>query len=318
MKKILIGFLSVFYTTLWAQFDAQTSQYMLHNQATNPAAVGESSLIEIVGQHRINMIDMPGGGSVTVFSINSPLKIGSKNHGFGLKFLQDKVGWFSNESMHLQYAYKKKIADGRLSIGVEGGFVSLKFAGDSLTKAEYKISEGEYHSISGDEDIPQTSVVGMAFDMGIGAWYTAKNWYAGCSYLHTNRPTVKWGQLTEFNQFSQLTITGGYDYEMNNPKYRLKPSVLVKSDLSAWLVDVSARVEYDSKVWGGLSVRPFSSVAFLVGTQLNGGLSFGFAYDLPTSRMIKTNFGSPELLLSYSFEYVFSKPNSKYRSVRYL
>jgi len=52
--------------------------------------------------------------------------------------------------------------------------------------------------------------------------------------------------------------------------------------------------------------------------NINGGLALGYSFDLATSRLITTNFGSHEIMLSYSFEYVFSIQNSKYKSIRYL
>lgn len=315
MKKIVLGIFIVFVGSVYSQFDAQLSQYMFHSSAFNPAAVGESSLIEIVGQHRLNMIGMPGGGSTTAFSINSPLKGAKSKSGLGFNVMDDKVGWFNSLSGHLQYAYKRKLGDGRLSLGTEIGFVSLGFSGDSV--AQYNVTS-DYHSITGDDAIPQTSVIGMGFDLGLGVWYSTEKWYAGISYLHANRPTVKWGLNSEFRQISSLYFTGGYTYKFDNQKLNLKPSILLKSDFNKWQFDLSTRLEYDTKFWGGVSLRPLNAVVLFAGININGGLSLGYSFDLATSRLITTNFGSHELLLSYSFEYVFSKQNSKYKSIRYL
>ncbi len=315
MKKLVLGIFIVFVGSVYSQFDAQLSQYMFHGNAFNPAAVGESNLIEVIGQHRLNMISMPGGGSTTVFSINTPIKIGKNKSGLGISITDDKVGWFNNQSAHFQYAYKTKLGDGRLSIGTELGFVSLGFSGDSV--AQHNITS-EYYSMTGDDAIPQTSVIGMGFDIGIGLWYSADKWYAGFSYLHANQPTVKWGLNSEFQQLSSLYLTSGYNYSFDNKKYSLKPSILVKSDFNRWQFDLSSRIEYDNKLWGGITIRPFNTVVLFTGLNINGGLSLGYSVDVATSRLITTNFGSHELVLSYSFEYVFSKQNSKYKSIRYL
>jgi len=315
MKKLVLGIFILLFVSVKAQFDAQLSQYMFHSNAFNPAAVGESNLIEIIGQHRLNMISMPGGGSTTAFSINSPLKSGKSKSGLGFSVLDDKVGWFNNQAAHLQYAYKKKIGDGKLSIGTEIGFVSLGFSGDSV--AQMKITS-EYYSFSGDDAIPQTSVIGLGFDVGVGVWYTTEKWYGGLSFLHANQPTVKWGMNSEFQQKTSLFATGGFNYTFDNQKYSLKPSFLLKSDFKQWQFDISARLEYDGKYWGGLTIRPLNTAVLFAGININGGLALGYSFDIPTSRLITTNFGSHELLLSYSFEYVFSKQNSKYKSIRYL
>ncbi len=97
-----------------------------------------------------------------------------------------------------------------------------------------------------------------------------------------------------------------------------KPSSLVKTDFSSLQCDLTARVEYDNKYWGGLSYRFQDAVMFLAGLNVTGGLSIGYSYDLPTSQIITVSSGSHEILVMYSFEYLFSKKNSKYRSIRIL
>jgi len=316
MRNKLLAIFMITTCMAFAQFDAQLSQYMFNNSAFNPAAVGVNNLIDVTGQHRINMIGMPGGGSTTVFSINSPFKTGKLNHGIGLSFLNDKVGWFSNKAFRLQYAYKTSLGDGNLSIGTEFAMVSLGFSGDSL--AGSKISIGSYHDFSGDNAIPQSGVVGTGFDVGFGIWYNLANWYAGVSFLHANSPTVEWGQNNEFTQYSNFYATGGLNWKMINPKYVLKPSLLVKSDFRSWQFDLSSRLEYDEKFWGGLTLRPFNSFALMGGVNITGGLAVGYAFDMALNRLIKTNSGSHEVFMSYSFEFLFSKQQTKQKSIRFL
>lgn len=315
MKKLLLGVFLTLSVSLFSQFEAQLSQYMLNNGAYNPAAVGESNLIDIVGMHRLNMMSMPAGGSTTFLNVNSPLKFGKGKHGVGINIIDDKAGWFTNQTFSVQYAYKSKIADGQLSIGVELGFVSLGFSADSLKR--HTIDLATYH-ISGDDAIPQTNSIGSGFDMGLGVWYTLNNWYAGASFRHLNKPTVEWGLNSEFRQPGVIYATGGFYKKLDNPKYLLKPSFLVKSDFTKVQVDLSSRLEYDNKFWGGLTFRPLSSVVFLAGAELPGGLSAGVSFDVPTSRLVVSRVGSLEVMVAYSFEYVFTKQNSKYKSIRYL
>lgn len=316
MKKIALALFVLFSGTLFAQFDAQVSQYMMHNNSFNPAAAGESELIEIVLQHRINMINIQGGGKTTLFSINSPLKIGDKKHGIGVSLLKDEFGWFSNQTLQLQYAYKTKFGDGRLNVGTNVGWANIGFAGDSLINS--KISIGEYHSITGDNAIPQTAVSGSGINIDLGVWYATNSWYAGASILHLNQPTIKWGQMNEFKSPGLMLLTGGLTHKLTDQKLVLKPSILIKSDFNIWQFDLSSRLEYDNKFWGGMTIRPFNSLVFMAGTTINGGLAASLAFDIPTSRLFGPTYGSVELLVSYSFEYVFSKQNSKYKSIRYL
>lgn len=316
MRKKLLAIFLITTCTAFAQFDAQLSQYMFNNNAFNPAAVGLSNFIDVKGLHRINMVGMPGGGSTTVFSINSPLKTGSLNHGVGLSFLNDKVGWFSNKAFRFQYAYKTTVGEGSLNLGLELAMVSLGFSGDSL--AASKITIGSYHDFSGDNAIPQAGVVGNGFDVGLGVWYSLKNWYAGLSLLHANSPKVNWGQNNEFTQYSIFYATSGLSWQLSNPNYILKPSMLIKSDFRSWQVDLSTMLEYNERFWGGVTIRPFNSAVVLGGFNIGAGLSLGYAYDVAFNRLIRASSGSHEVFMSYSFEFLFSKTSTKHRSIRFL
>jgi len=300
--------------TLLSQFDAQFSQYMFYNSSFNPAAVGEGDMIQITGQHRIQWIGMPNGGQTTVFSINSPLKIEKINQGIGLKFLNDKVGQFTNQTAHLQYAYKMKLGVGTLSVGTDLGFVSIGFHGDSVRN----ISLGSYHDIAGDIQIPKTSVSGIGFDMSLGLFYSTPKYYGGISFLHLNSPTVNWGENIKFKQTGSLFITGGYNWVLPDTKFVIKPSTLIKTNFSSMQLDLSGRVEYDSKYWGGVSYRFQDAVVLMAGINIAGGLSIGYSYDILTSRIATVSSGSHEVLVSYSFEYIFEKMKSKYKSIRIL
>lgn len=316
MKKVVLSLLLLLVSigSAISQFDAQISQYMFHNSAFNPAAVGEGDMIQITGQHRIQWLGMPNGGQTTVFSINSPLKLEGINQGIGFKFLNDKVGQFTNQAAHLQYAFKKKLGSGVLSIGADLGFVSLGFNGDSVRT----IPIGNYYDFTSDPEVPKNSVVGMSFDMSLGLFYSTSKLYTGISYLHLNNPTVNWGDRSKFKQTGSLFLTGGYNWVLPDTKYVVKPSTLIKTDFSSLQWDLTTRVEYDSKYWGGLTYRLQDAVVFLAGINIAGGLSIGYSYDLITSHIASASSGSHEIILMYCFEYAFGNKNSKYKSIRIL
>ena len=317
MKKIVLSLalLLLCIGSAVSQFDAQMSQYMFHTSSFNPAAVGEGDMIQLTGQHRLQWLGMPNGGQTTFFSINSPLKLQGINQGVGLNFLNDKVGQFTNQAFHLQYAYKKKLGAGVLSAGVELGFISLGFRGDSVLN--HPITLGDYHDMTADPEIPKTAVVGMSFDMTVGAYYSTPNYYAGVSLIHLNNPTVDWGDRSKFRQAATMYLTGGYNWVIPDSKFVFKPSTLIQTDFSSTQWDLTARAEYDSKYWGGLSYR-LNAIVVLAGINIAGGLSIGYSYDLPTSEILSVSSGSHEFMLQYSFEYVFGNRNSRYKSIRIL
>lgn len=318
MKKKLGIFLFLTFISgaVFSQFDARFSQYMFNNTAHNPAAVGESGMIDLALQHRLNWVGIPNAGNTTALSLNSPLKMENSLHGLGLSVTMDEFGFFITQSFHIQYAYKKRLGEGVLSLGAQAGFVSLTFAGDSVAK--HPITIGEFHNISSDPEVPTTSVVGNEFDAGVGVWYATKNWYSGLSYLHLNQPTIDWGTNSQLDMFGMVNLTAGFRHKLLNPKYELKPSMFFRSDFRSFQIEMGSRLEYDNKFWGGMAYRLQDAVVVMAGMNIAGGLSLGYAFDIPANRLITSSWGSHELVLSYSFEYVFTKSKTKYKSIRIL
>ena len=92
-----------------AQFDPQIGQYMYLPTAYNPAAAGEDDLMKVAGLHRMQFAGIKNAPMTTYFSFSSPFVIGKTKHAAGVRFLNDKFGLFSNQSLHAQYAYRQRI-----------------------------------------------------------------------------------------------------------------------------------------------------------------------------------------------------------------
>jgi len=190
--------------------------------------------------------------------------------------------------------------------------VSLGFRGDSTY-----LPESEYHDKL-DLQIPKTPVVGMSLDMSAGVFYSTSKYYMGLSYSHLNNPTVNWDDNIDFNIKGTFYFTGGYKWILPDSKYVMKPTTLLKTDFNSLQLDLSTRLEYDNKYWGGLSYRMQDAIVIFAGINIAGGLALGYAYDLPTSQIITVSSGSHEILMSYNFEYVFGKKKNKFKSIRLL
>ena len=165
MKKsisLLLGLMAVM--TASAQFDPQMGQYMYMASAYNPAAVGEGDLMKVAGMHRMQYVDITNAPMSTWFSFASPFRIAKTSHGAGVRFLNDRYGLFTTQSLYAQYAYRHKIGKGYLSVGVDLGFVNVGFKGDSVNLSQMG---DDYHDAN-DDAIPRGSKSGMKFDMGLG------------------------------------------------------------------------------------------------------------------------------------------------------
>lgn len=316
LKKIVLGICILSSVSLSAQFDPGMSQYMMNPTGYNPAAAGLEEMVNVAGQHRLNLVGMPNGGSTTIFNIHMPLKFAPIFQGVGIRFMNDKAGQFTNQGAGIQLSFKRKIGTGFLSLGTDFGFTSIGFNGDSVALHIPPI--GEYHDLTADPEVPTTAVAGMAADLSMGLWYQNQEWYAGISATHMNQPTVRWGEKTEFSPATTAFFTMGYIYKTNFPKWELKPSLMLKSEFSTWQLDLSALAVYNKQYWGGLSLRTGEAVVLLGGIQIANGLSIGYSYDIPTTTLINASMGSHEVFLSYGFELGGKNANAKFKSIRIL
>lgn len=317
-KKHFLVFVFSLFAILpaFSQFEAQISQYMFNMPAFNPAAVGENGMINVSGQHRIQWVGMPGAPQTTYFTLNAPFKTGEKStQGVGIKFLNDKIGAFTNQSAHFQYAFKRKIGKGTASLGVDLGFVSVGFVYDSIRNATVN---SEFHDFLGDAAIPTADDSDLSFDLTVGAFYSAPKYYLGVSYVHLNAPQIALNEeKTQFKVRSVLYFTGGYDYAFRDPKWKIRTSTLAKSDFYTWQAELSSRLEYDSRFWGGLAYRFQDAAVVFAGINIMSDVQIGYAYDLPISKMLGPSSGSHEIFLSYSFLFDTGNKNS-YKSIRIL
>lgn len=288
--------------------------------AYNPAAVGEGDLMKVAGMHRMQYVDISNAPMSTWFSFSSPFVIGKTAHGAGVRFLNDRYGLFTTQSLYAQYAYRQKLGKGYLSVGLDLGFVNVGFKGDSVNLSEMG---DDYHEAN-DEAIPTGSKSGMKFDMGIGAYYCTPVWWVGVSYSHLLRPQIDWSDGTTGVQqivtlAGTLYATGGYRFRLKNHKeWVLTPSAMLMSDFKSWDLNLTLMCDYKDRYRWGLGYRILGSVNILLGIDIISGLQLGYSCELPTNKLLLESYGSHEIYLAYGFDILKPKRTNKYKSIRYL
>lgn len=217
------------------------------------------------------------------------------NHGVGLVVNTESIGLFTNTKVAVQYAYKQKLFGGTLSIGLQGGIFNKGFDGTKVY-----IPESDYHQQE-DEAIPRTAVQAMALDVNAGVYYTHKNFYVGFGATHLTAPEMQFEENAYTYLSTGLNLTGGYNIQFNNPLYELQPSVFLKTDMQTFQADITARMVYNKMFNGGLSWRVNESVVVLLGATF-GRLQVGYAYDFPTTAILKASTGSHEVVVRYQLK----------------
>lgn len=315
---LLVGIVAA--VTVSAQFDPQMGQYMYMPTSYNPGAVGEGGLMKVAGVHRMQFVDIANAPMSTWFTFCSPFVIGKTNHGAGVRFLNDRYGLFTTQSFYVQYAYRQKLGNGYLGIGLDLGFVNVGFKGDSINLG--KLGD-DYHDAN-DPVLPTGSKSGMKFDMSVGLYYSTATWWVGASYSHLTRPRVDWTDGTSSAQqmvtlAGTMYVVGGYHFRLKNYReWMLTPSAMVMTDFASWDVNLTLMCDYKDRYRWGLGYRIAGSVNILLGIDVISGLQIGYTCELPTNKLLLESYGSHEVYLAYGFDILKPKRTNKYKSVRYL
>jgi len=303
-----------------AQYDAQLSQYMFMPGIFNPGIAGESSELNFSLVNRKQWVGIENAPSTLFMHVAMPFSINGRKNGFGLVVLKESIGLFSTQLVQLQYAYKKKVLNGVMSLGLQGGILQENFDSDKI-----HIPTSDYHT-STDVSIPKGQLEGIIPDFSMGIWFNHRDFYAGLSASHLFESTIKLKagkDATDENSYNTRAsrtfyLTNGYNIALTNPLYTVQPSFLLKTDLTVWQMDLSTKVLYKERFWGGLGYRWQDAIIVMAGIKLQQGLSVGYSYDISTSAVAGFSSGSHEIFLGFTKKIGTATVSKKQKSVRIL
>ena len=313
MKKVFgILLLLLVSMSVMAQQDPATSHYMFNTLTYNPGVAGISGLICATVLSRQQWTGFPGAPSTTIFNVSSPLPIFNRNSGAGLMIQRDNIGFYKDINITGSYSYHLDIGSGKLGIGV-----SLGMLNKNLDPLWHIPSGGEHTPPSGDDLIPENKENHVALDAGFGLYYSSNDYYAAFSITHVNQPKVKYTKADTYMS-RHYYVTAGYTIQTANPAFEVIPSVLAFSDGKIMQFTVNSLVQYNKKVWGGVSYRAGDALIGMVGLELYNGLKLGYSYDFTLSDIRKSSGGSHEFMVNYSFDINLGKSPMRYKSIRFL
>jgi type IX secretion system PorP/SprF family membrane protein len=330
MKRLFLSLYLIIVSILVlnAQQDAQFSHYMFNNAFINPGAAGSSGKVCATAIAR-NQWQGFGDGAPTTFAgnVSAPFTLFGASHGAGLKIYNDTYGFNNDISLSLSYALQINMGDGKLGVGLNGGFINSALNGAVWEYTGEDNGGGLSSPASGDNAIPQGGEDNATvFNAGLGLYYSSEDIYFGVSATNVLsglflEPTIEYkGSENSSATYAfqrHYYLTAGYTLQLPNPSFELLPSILLKSDGKSSQIDINTLLQYNKKFWGGVSIRT-SDIIFLAGLELMNNLRLGISYDISTSKIIGYQSGSFEIMLNYCFEIKKEKALQKYRSIRYL
>ena len=313
--------------SLCAQQEPQFSQYMFNRLSYNPGYAGSNGAICLTGFYRnqwmgMGLTDVYGEassastGETMNFSFDMPVRF--LHGGIGATVISDKIGYRDNIHAKIDYAFRIQFPTGNLAIGIEAQLFNSSLDKMQLIGGDV-FGEDDQIGTSSDPVLGDLSEQSdFLFDLGAGIYYQIPGkLYIGLStskLLQTSSDNLYWDNRRFYY------ILAGYEWALPAyPSLRILPSALVKTDFvskSAYQVDASLLLEWEHKIWGGMTYRVQDAMVLMGGVAF-GDFKLGVSYDIPTSRISTQSFGSLELFARFCFKIENPpKPPTIYRNTR--
>ena len=298
MKKISILFFAICLGgALKAQQLPQITQYMNNNYAVNPAVAGMYDYYQVNTTIRNQWVGMNEGPRTNVISIYGKH---SNNVGLGGTVYNDVTGPTSRSGGSVSYTYAFSLtAKMKLSLALQGGFTQFK-----LIKSELSVKQ------AGDVIIMGGNIVRTLPDATFGLNLSGDKWYIGAAipqllsselrlmdddFARIYDTTSQNGKLA-----SHIYVLGSYTYDINSaisiePSFFLRAVAGVKTQ-----IDFGVKSEYKELFWFGMNYKmnnDLSSIATLLGFNINDRYNIGYSYGMPSSATSNYYSGSHEFML---------------------
>jgi type IX secretion system PorP/SprF family membrane protein len=293
MKRVLI-FILLFgsVATAIAQQHPLFSHYMFNGLFINPAYAGSKEFVSTTFIARKQWTGFEGAPTTQIASLHAPLN--NEKVGLGATISNDKIGITSQTDFFGSYAYHIPMENGKLSLGLSGGFSYFKSKFSDL--------------VIWDPDDPvyaTSSLSNILPNFGAGAYYYTKKFYAGLSVpqiLSYDPDIIFHVELAKAHKVSRHYYLTSGTIITTAGELKFRPSFLLKYSANSPLqYDVNLNMLISDIIWIGASYRSDDAVVLLLEYQVNKKLRVGYSYDLTLSEIRNYSTGSHEIVIGYDF-----------------
>jgi type IX secretion system PorP/SprF family membrane protein len=289
---ILIVFLSCFNVTALGQQHALFSHYMFNGMYINPAYAGSKDFVSTTLIVRKQWTGFEGAPSTQIASLHAPLR--NKKIGLGAVICNDKIGITNQTDFYGSYAYHLPLNEGKLSMGLNGGFSYFKSKFSDLTVWDPDDPVYETNSLSN-----------ILPNFGAGLYYYTKKFYSGISVP----------QLISYDPDQPFHIKMDKTHKVSRHYYftsgmiiatkgelKFRPSFMVKYVTNTPVqYDINLNLLISDIIWVGGSYRSGDAVVLMLEYQVDKKLRVGYSYDLTLSEISNYSSGSHEIVIGYDF-----------------
>ena len=280
----------------------------------NPGFGGLSDGVNVMGIYRdqwTGFKDMEGNAvapNTMLFSGDMPIPL--LRGGASLAIMKDQIGFEDNINVNMGYSFHLDLGGGTLGIGLALNMINRSVDFDKFIP-----------TVDNDPMLPKGEQDAMLVDANFGLfWQIPETFYVGLSAtnLFESKGKELLSSATSSASFvgdRTFYLMAGYEYQFNNPVFKLLPSMCIMSDIASTQFNVGTKLLYNNKVWGGINYRFQESIAAMVGFKFKD-IQISYSYDINTIGLSVQ--GSHEICVSYLFKMDLEKSPRIYHSIRYL
>jgi uncharacterized protein len=302
MKLYFLLIFALLSAPLAAQQVPQYSLYNLNPYAFNPAYAGMEYTLVATGVYRQQWSGLKG--APVAQHINAHLPLYAINSGIGLRVENDVIGAHSVSQAVLSYNYQLQLGRNTiLAAGLSAGYLQYALDGTKLRAPDGTYNDPDFSH--NDQVIPtgKEQIGTPLFEVGV--YLQAGKLEIGASVLPVYASKLSTGS----GSFGVKAVQHGFFYTAYSidlsENLSIKPSVLVKTDLTKTQAEISAVAKWRENIFAGVGYRGFGgnskdAAILMAGLKLNEKTTLAYGFDVPLSALNVANRGSHELLLRYS------------------
>ncbi|MFK7051006.1 MULTISPECIES: type IX secretion system membrane protein PorP/SprF [Flavobacterium] len=289
MKNKIIYLLLLMSGVIFAQQEAQYTQYMYNTANVNPGYAGTRGCFSALIMHRSQWVGLEGAPKTNTLALSTPLGINNKM-GLGVSVINDKIGPSDENAISVDLSYNIPVSEGsKLSFGIKGtaNFFSVDF---NKTKI-HNVSDGLIRQNVDNRFFP---------NVGAGAFWYSEKTYVGLSipFILEQKYYDNDVQYVASERMHPHLIAG-HVFRLSS-EVQFKPTTMIKYVNGAPLqVDLSGNFWFNEKFSLGAAYRWSAAWSAMAGFQINDSWLIGYAYDRDVTRLGNFNSGSHEVFLRY-------------------
>jgi len=284
-----LGILLLLVNSIYAQQEAQYSQYMYNTISVNPAYAGSRNVLSVLALHRSQWIGLEGAPTTSTFSINTPIP--ETNLGLGISAISDRIGPTEQTTVSGDISYTIRLSEKtNLSFGAKG--TASFFSFDQYKVTPFQANDPKWKSLSSN----------MSPNFGVGMYLHSDKYYLGLSIPNLMESNFyNDNEIAINSQSRNYYFIGGYVFDVSN-WIKFKPAIVSKIVTGAPVqLDLSGNALFMDKFVLGAAYRVDAALTGLAGFQVNDELFIGYSYDFDTTNLSRYNSGSHEIFIRYEF-----------------